>query len=347
VRHDLASGEGRAVLETTRITFTADGTQPAEITPAASMISKVEGPVDVSARFGWGPGGVTGEASAAIEGVEFSAPGGRLLGLRGKLEFPSLVPVVATAPDQHLTARRFETPVPLTDIDLRFALDGEALRIASASARVADGSVTLDPLDLAFAPGATVSSTVRAAGVDLGEIVSALNLADSVKIEAKVQATLPFSLVPEGVRIAKGRIAAEGPGRLSIARAALTGVSTSQASAQATAPGAPPTALPTNAIQDFAYQALESLAFDALDATVDSRPMGRLGVIFHLTGRHDPEKPQQARIGLLDLARGTAFDAPIPLPKGTPVDLTLDTSLNFDDLMAAYGRIGRSGAIQP
>ena len=35
------------------------------------------------------------------------------------------------------------------------------------------------------------------------------------------------------------------------------------------------------------------------------------------------------------------------LAKGTPVDLTLDTSLNFDDLMAAYSRIGRSDAVQP
>ncbi len=40
----------------------------------------------------------------------------------------------------------------------------------------------------------------------------------------------------------------------------------------------------------------------------------------------------------MDLARGTAFNKHIRLPKGTPVDLTLDTSLNFDDLMAAYSR---------
>ena len=100
-------------------------------------------------------------------------------------------------------------------------------------------------------------------------------------------------------------------------------------------------------MQDFAYQALENLAFDELEAKVDSRPEGRLGVIFHLKGRNDPPVGQKARISVVDLARGTAFDKPIPLPKGTPVDLTLDTSLNFDDLMAAYSRIGRSDAVQP
>ena len=50
------------------------------------------------------------------------------------------------------------------------------------------------------------------------------------------------------------------------------------------------------------------------------------------------------RVGMLG-GRGTAFNRPIPLPSGTPVDLTLDTSLNFDDLMAAYAR--RSDPVQP
>jgi len=346
VTHDLPSGAGRAVLEPTRLTFVIDGLQPAQIAPAAAFASKVEGPVDVSAGFGWGPGGVTGSASAVIEGLDFNAPGGRLFGLQGKLDFPSLMPAVVTAPEQHLTATRFESAVPLTALDVRFALDAEALRISGASAELAKGSVRLDSLALSLTPGATATSSLHAAGVDLGEIIASFDLADSFQIEARVQATLPFSLTPEGIRIANGRIAAEGPGRLSIARAALTGVSATPAAAVASAPGAPPAELSTNAVQDFAYQALENLAFQSLDATVNSRPMGRLGVIFRLAGRHDPETGRQARIGLLDLLRGTAFEAPIPLPKGTPVDLTLDTSLNFDDLMAAYGSMGRSGAVQ-
>jgi hypothetical protein len=58
-------------------------------------------------------------------------------------------------------------------------------------------------------------------------------------------------------------------------------------------------------------------------------------------GRHDPPRAEQARIGLLDLLRGRAFDKRIPLPKGTPVNLTLDTSLNFDELMATYMELNR------
>ena len=351
VLHDLPSGEGRAILDDTRLTFASSGLQPGQIVPAAGpLVSKVDGPVDIRAQFGWGPMGVGGSAHAAVAGLALTTPGGRLTGLRGEIDLPSLIPAAVTAPDQHLTAARLESVVPLTDIDLRFALDAENLRLAGVKATLAKGSVSLDPLVLPLTPGKTVSGTLHATGVDLGEIVSTLNLSDSVTIQARVEANLPFSLTPEGLRIAKGRIAAQGPGRMSIKRAALTGVSAAggAATAGSSAPGAPPpAAVPNNAVQDFAYQALENMAFDALDATVDSRPMGRLGVVFHMTGRHDPEKGQQARVGVVDLARGTAFNKPIPLPKGTPVELTLDTSLNFDDLMAAYARMGRSDAVQP
>jgi hypothetical protein len=43
--------------------------------------------------------------------------------------------------------------------------------------------------------------------------------------------------------------------------------------------------------------------------------------------------------------QGRAFDKPLPLPKGTPIDLTLDTSLNLDELLASYfGNEARSAA---
>ena len=45
---------------------------------------------------------------------------------------------------------------------------------------------------------------------------------------------------------------------------------------------------------------------------------------------------EKARIGLMDLIRGTAFNKRIALPAKTPVELTLDTSLNFDELLAAW-----------
>ena len=110
-----------------------------------------------------------------------------------------------------------------------------------------------------------------------------------------------------------------GPGRLSIDRTLWTKGDTV-----------------VNDVQDFAYQALENLAVDSMTADIDSVDNGRLRIVFHIKGRSDPPKPQEARVGLFDLLRGTAFDKPVPLPSGTPIDLTLETSLNFDELLKSY-----------
>ena len=53
----------------------------------------------------------------------------------------------------------------------------------------------------------------------------------------------------------------------------------------------------------------------------------------------------ETRVSVLDLLRGRAFDKPLPLPKGTPIDLTLDTSLNLDELLASY--FGSGAAMTP
>jgi hypothetical protein len=95
-------------------------------------------------------------------------------------------------------------------------------------------------------------------------------------------------------------------------------------------------------VQDFAYQALENLSFNALTGTVNSLPMGRLGVLLHVKGEHDPPQAQETRVGILDLLQGRTFEKPLPLPKATPIDLTLDTSLNLDELLASYYGAGNS-----
>ena len=76
--------------------------------------------------------------------------------------------------------------------------------------------------------------------------------------------------------------------------------------------------------------------YERLSAEVSSRPGGRLGVIFQIKGRHDPAIREEARISLVDLLRGQAFKKRIALPAGTPINLTLDTSLNFDELLQAF-----------
>ncbi|HWF64154.1 MAG TPA: hypothetical protein VN685_06045, partial [Rhizomicrobium sp.] len=64
----------------------------------------------------------------------------------------------------------------------------------------------------------------------------------------------------------------------------------------------------------------------------------RLQIVFHIKGKSDPPHPQTADVAIADILNGTALYKPIPLPSGTPIDLTFDTSLNFDELLKSYAQ---------
>jgi hypothetical protein len=170
--------------------------------------------------------------------------------------------------------------------------------------------------------------------VNLGDIIAASSLADTIKLDAVVDGRIPFEIGPSGLTIQQGSVAAVKPGRLSISRQALSG------GKAAVAPSPAPSGQAGFA-QDLAYQAMENLAFDQLEASLNSLPHERLGVIFHIKGRHDPPHPQRAVIALSDLVGGRALSKPMALPSNTRIDLTLDTSLNFGELVRALGQAWR------
>ena len=124
------------------------------------------------------------------------------------------------------------------------------------------------------------------------------------------------------------------PGRLSIQRDALSGVQTDGGGAE----------IPPNTVQDMAYQAMENLAFDTLTAEVNSLDAGRLGVLFHIKGRHDPPQRQELRLSLSELISRDFLKRDLPLPSGTGVDLTLDTTLNADQLVNDLLALNRARA---
>ncbi len=338
---DHARGEAR--LQTPDLQFKPGGLQPASIAPVLGRwVSNVNGIASGVAELHWGDGPMSSRATLQLKGLNLRSSAGPLSGLKGEVAFTSLDPLL-TAPGQILNADRLDALLPLTNVTTAFSLTPSALKIDGASAEFAGGSVSLDPTRLPLnqsGDAATMSGVVRLHGVDVQQLLAGLNLADAMNVQAKVNGELPFALGPAGVRLAAGRLSADGPGRLTIHRQALMG-----AVATGGASGAQP-----NAVQDFAYQALEDLAFESLDADVASRPPGRLGLILHIKGRHDPATDVPTRIGIFQLLRGHAFDTPLPLPKGTPVDLTLDTSLNLDELLAAYASLksqSSSGGVQP
>jgi hypothetical protein len=332
LKHTLTSGTGEAVITARGVAFEPNMLQPADIAPFLSSFgTRIRGYVDFTGRFSWTKDGMVSEGRLVLPGIDLQSPFGAVRQLKTELAFTSLMPL-GLRPAQTVTADRIDVAVPLEQVSATFTYTPEALRLEAATAVVAQGRATLDPMTYSFAAGATSSGTLRLQNVNAQTLIEVAGLTDRMSLQARIDGTVPFTLGLEGARFANGRIAANAPGRLSIKREALTTSVGTGAGGQ----------VPPNAVQDFAYQALEHLAFERLEGVVNSQPMGRLGLLLHVIGQNDPPQVAETRVGVIDLLRGRAFDKPLPLPKGTPIDLTLDTSVNLDELLASY--LNRSGA---
>ncbi len=357
IRHGVESGRGSALIDASNIIFTKEaGLQPVAVSPMAAFASEAEGKASFRGRFDWTDKGVTSSGEVSTQGLDFRAsPLGFVATLAGDVKFDSLAPLTSV-PDQSLKITRIDSIVPLEAVGAVFTLGATSLKVSDASLTAAKGKISIEPVDVPL-NGGPISGVIVIDGLDLGELTAGSTLAEKVKLDAVVSGRLPFQFSDKGFKLLDGKLSAIKPGRISIAREALTGVEANQG--ESDSPGnpnnQPPADAPVNAIQDFAYQAMENLSFDTLEAGVNSTPNGRLGMLFHIKGEHDPKVAEKARVGIIELIRGKAFQRRIPLPAKTPVDLTLDTSLNFDELLAAWGRrfaeeteeTRRSAPVQP
>lgn len=318
--HALSTDRGHADIRADAISFAPDGAQPGDLSPMLAPLAQATGETGFAGHIQWTPRGTASGGELTIRNLDFVSPLGKVHGANGKVHFTSLIPP-RTAPKQEIAVAKVDWATPLTDLSASFQATPANLQIHSAGGDLAEGQVHLGPVSLSLSPGAVTEGEFTLRNIDAGALIGASNLAGKIKLSARVSGAVPFRYGPEGLRFVDGHIETVGPGTLSIARSLWSGADTNAGS---------------GAIRDFAYQALEQLAIDRMDGTVNSLPNGRLGIVFHIKGRNEPKTPKPAKIGIFPLIRGRALDKPIPLPKGTEVNLTLDTSLNFDELLAAY-----------
>jgi hypothetical protein len=350
LHHADATGRGGLDVETGALHFAAGGLQPADLSPLAAAIgSPAEGEARFTGAMSWSSTTSTSSGVLQVPELAFQSPLGKVTGLSGRIAFSSLVPLIAP-PGQILEAREIAAPIaPLTKARAVFALGADALAVSAAEAQVGGGAARIESLEVPLGQGRPIRGLVDLDGVQLHDLVEASPFGDRVDLDARVTGRIPFTLVDDKLRITGGALHAVQPGRLSIQRTALTGAETSGAGVAA--PGAPVVPEPpTDTFSDFAYQAMENLAFTTLTASVDSRADGRLGVVFHIVGKHDPPQRQEIRMPLMDLIQKKFLGRKLPLPSGTGVDLTLDTTLNLDDLLADYAEFRRlhgSASVQP
>jgi len=349
--HDGVSGQGRVDIDTGDLVFAPGGLQPSEISPLAAAVgSPATGEGRFAGRFAWSAGGADSSGVLAIRRLDFLSPAGAVSGLSGTLELSSLAPLAA-ASGQEVGVARLDAIVPVTDLSVRVGLKDEAVLITGGEAGVGGGRVLIETLELPFDPAAPRKGVLALEAVQLHDVVEASPFGDKVEFDAVVSGRIPFESVGQKVRVAGGELHAVQPGRLSIQREALVGVQTDPVAVEQGPAAALVDQDQANAVvTDFAYQAMENLAFDQLALRLDSRPDGRLAALFNIVGRHDPPKTQEIRLGVMDILRRRFLDKPLPLPSDTAVNLTLDTTLNLDDLLADYAeyqRLRSSGPVQP
>ena len=347
--HHMAEGVGQIDFDTGPLAFAPGGLQPAALSPRAGVLgSPVQGEARFSGQLAWGPKGTTGGGTLTVGRLDFRSPAGKVTNLRGQVIFDGLSPLHA-APGQTLRADSVAALVPLTGVVGIFGLEPDAANVAQVSFGLAGGQVRAEPFVFPLAEGAAWRASVDVDGVQLADLVAATSFADQLDLDARVSGRMPFAVTPEGVRFTQGELHAIAPGRLSIHRGALSQVATQGGAPidPKAAPAAPAAA--ASPYSDFVNQALEHLSFSELKAQVNSLAGGRLGVLFHIKGQHQPPQDQQIRLTWRE-ALTRRIDRQLPLPSGTGIDLTLDTSLNLDQLLkdfADYQSLRGSGAVQP
>lgn len=333
--HNGELGAGGIVISSETLVFAEDGLQPADLSPLLEGL--VESPATGSARFDgrvdWtADGGGSSSGVLSISGLDFVSPAGPVKGLKGEIVFTSLTPLV-TAPGQSLTADLLETIAPLTGVEIDFTVDKAAVTVSGAELNVGGGTLSVEPFAVPLDPNQPVSGVIVLDRVQLGELIAGSGFGDKVSLDAVVSGRMPFTFQRgAGLRITDGRLAAVQAGRLSIQREALSGLEA----------GGGGDGVPPNTVQDLAYQAMENLSFDLLDAEVNSLDEGRLGVLFHIRGRHDPPQRQELRLSIAEFISRKFLNRTLPLPSDTGIDLTLDTTLNIEQLVADIIELNRA-----
>ncbi len=345
LRHDGKAEAGGVTISAPNLAFSQYGLQPDDLSPLAGdyLKSPVEGAAGFEGRFDWTPTTTSSSGVATITELDFTSPAGKVQGLKGRVEFTSLTPLI-TAPDQVLTVDRLETVTPLTDLVLRFALDEKALALAGGQIQAAGGRISIEPFSIPLTPGETWGGVILVEQVQLNELMKSANLQDKAELDAVVSGRLPFTYAPDlGWRVSGGVLNAVRPGRLSIQPEVFDDL----AAGGAAADGA---ALPPNTMQDLAYQAMQDLAISDLTAEVNSLDEGRLGVRFRINGRHDPPEREQLRLSWMELIRRDFLNKKLNLPSDTPIDLTLDTTWNANQIVSdlmEYARRGEAPKDEP
>jgi hypothetical protein len=310
------------------LTFAKGVLQPTQLSPLTAALGEpASGKLEFDGRFDWTGDKTTSSGRLTAEDLGFRSPAGPVAGFNGTMAFTSLAPLVGASVGP-LKADRIAGIVPLAEASALVKVANETATVTGGQASVGGGKVRIDAT-ASLSADQTVKGEVRLEGVQVHDLVASSPFSDKVSLTAQISGALPFRMTAGKLRIARGAAQADGPGRLSISR------STFNPGGLATGPAT------RDNLSTFGYQAMENLAFQTLAATIDSQPDGKLRMVFHIAGKYYPPTKKELRLTWRDLLDRDVLNKPMPLPSNTKVNLTLDTTLNLDDLIESEGALER------
>lgn len=214
IAHDLARGEGQALLDVPGIRFHTDGPQPSDLTSLTyGVIADVEGLVAGTGRFGWSGDTVTSTGHFTATNVALAAAFGPVQGLTTQLDFTDLLNL-RSAPGQAADIAEINPGVPVRGGALRYQLlDSRRVRVEGARWPFAGGELVLDPTVLDFDVAGERRLTFHVKGADAALFLKEMAF-DNLDATGTFDGTLPMIFDAQGGRIEGGELRARTGGHI-------------------------------------------------------------------------------------------------------------------------------------
>lgn len=333
LRQQLSEMKGGMTVQVPALTFARGVLQPTDLSPLTAALGEpATGQVSFQGRFDWAGDKVTSRGTLAAKDLNFRSPAGPVSDLSGEMQFSSLAPLMG-ATTKPIHAARIAALVPLTEVIASARIDDQTVTVTGAQGSVGGGTVKLNAV-ASLAGVQTVKGLVTMDKVQVHDLIQGSPFSDKLSMTAQVSGKLPFQMTGNKLRFTDGAAAADGPGRLSISRKTFDQGGIAGSASQ-------------DNLATFGYQAMENLAFETLEAKIGSLADGRLGLVFHIKGRHDPPVRKELRLTWRDFFDRGLLNKTMPLPSGTEVNLTLDTTLNLDNLIQSYADLHQPAGSPP
>jgi hypothetical protein len=205
IRHDLASGQGQALLDVPGITF-GPQFQPEEITRLTEgVIALVRGTVAGQGRINWSGERVTSTGEFSTAGTDLAAPFGPVTGLTTTVRFTDLLNL-ETAPGQVATVRSINPGILVENGVIRYQLlRNQMVKIERGEWPFMGGRLVLQETVLNFGRPSAKRLTFEVIGLNAQTFVETMGFS-GIKATGIFDGVLPMIFDESGGRIVGGRL---------------------------------------------------------------------------------------------------------------------------------------------